>query len=338
MANKRRDVNPIDVVEAAYDLDTSDAEWLHNMATAVRPLLDGGAGMISYVFDATMPPDQIHARTLLFDLEPSHIPDMRRWAASNPAFTRFVHFNNEGLLNMLELCRRAGIEPDRWPMLSEYYKRAGLVDYLALQTIEPGGQGVVFAAGQRQVRPIDTRTHRLWNRVTAHIAAGRRLRAAIAANSASEEAILTPSGAVEHAAGEGSSKTARESLREAVKRVEKARGKQRKTDPEGATEAWTAMVSGRWSLVDRFERSGRRYIVARRNEHALPDPRALTPRERVITHLATRGKSNKLIGYELGLSESAIGSHLSQAMRKLGVTSRVDLIQLIAQLGEVKDT
>ena len=41
---------------------------------------------------------------------------------------------------------------------------------------------------------------------------------------------------------------------------------------------------------------------------------------------------NKLIGYELGLSESTIGSHLSQVMRKLGAPSRVELIQLVTQL------
>ena len=103
--------------------------------------------------------------------------------------------------------------------------------------------------------------------------------------------------------------------------MEKARGKQRKTDPEGATDAWNGLVTGRWSLVDRFERDGRRYIVARRNEHHLPDPRALTPRERAVAHLAALGKSNKLIGYELGISASTIAGHLSAAMKKLGATA-----------------
>jgi len=337
MAKKRRDVNPIDVVEAAYDLDASDDAWLHGVATAVRPLIDGGHGMISYVFDATMPPNMLNAKPLLFDLDPDSVGDMRKWAASNPTFTKFVHFNNDGLLGMVDLCKRAGIIIDDWPEMRDYYTRVGVNDYAALQTIEPGGSGVVFAAGQSDVRTFDARSRRLWNRVTAHIAAGRRLRSGIAKQSATEEAVLKPSGTVEHAEGDGTAKTAREALREAVLRAERARGKQRKTDPDGATEAWTAMVAGRWTLVDRFERGGRRYVVARRNEHSLPDPRALTNRERAIAHLAGLGKANKLIAYELGLSESTVGSHLHQVMRKLGVKTRVDLMQLISQLGPASD-
>jgi DNA-binding CsgD family transcriptional regulator len=207
------------------------------------------------------------------------------------------------------------------------------LDYVALQTVEPGGRGVVFTAGQTVARTFDRRTRRSWVRINTHIAAGRRLRHSMNLKAAVDEAILAPSDKLEHAEGEGGTKRMREALRDAVLRSEKARGKQRRTDPEAATEAWTAMVSGRWSLVDRFERGGRRYIVARRNEHNLPDPRALTQRECVIANLAALGKPNKLIGYELGVSESAVGTHLSQAMRKLGAKSRVDLIQLVAQLG-----
>lgn len=72
--------------------------------------------------------------------------------------------------------------------------------------------------------------------------------------------------------------------------------------------------------------------MARRNEHELPDPRALTARERAVVHLAVLGKSNKLIAYELGLSTSTVATYLSWAMRKLRVTSRVELIRLARQL------
>ena len=125
-----------------------------------------------------------------------------------------------------------------------------------------------------------------------------------------------------------------DALREAVLRMEKARGRAGRQDPERATEAWTALVGGRWSLVDRFERGGRRFLVARPNLHQLRDPRALSPRERAVAHLAALGKSNKLIAYELGLAGSTIATHLSAALRKLGATSRVDLVRLIAQLGD----
>jgi DNA-binding NarL/FixJ family response regulator len=65
----------------------------------------------------------------------------------------------------------------------------------------------------------------------------------------------------------------------------------------------------------------------------LPDPRALTDRERTVAHLAALGKSNKLIAYELGLGESTVATHLSTAIRKLGATSRIDLVRLLQGLG-----
>lgn len=332
---RQRDVNPIDVIEAAYNLEGDDRAWLAQLATAVRPFLDTGHGMIAYRLDPGTPIERLHDGALLFGLTKDHIPDASSWIATNPEFARRIHsVQNDGLVGMLELCRRAGLTDlhREMPVMMDFYARTGVTDYVALQSIEPGGTCVVMAAGQTTPRTFDARTRRLWSRVNAHIGAGRRLRDAISNHAAAEEAVLSPNGKLEHAEGDGATPSARALLRDAVARVERARGKQRKTDPEAAAEAWTALVSGRWSLVDRYERGGRRYVVARRNEHLVPDPRALTQRQRAIVHLAALGKTNKLIGYELGLSESTVGSHLSQAMRKLGAKTRVDLIRVVMQL------
>jgi DNA-binding NarL/FixJ family response regulator len=62
----------------------------------------------------------------------------------------------------------------------------------------------------------------------------------------------------------------------------------------------------------------------------VPDPRALTERERVIAHLAALGKTNKLIAYELGLSPSTVATHLATALRKLGLRSRTQLVATLA--------
>jgi DNA-binding NarL/FixJ family response regulator len=57
--------------------------------------------------------------------------------------------------------------------------------------------------------------------------------------------------------------------------------------------------------------------------------RQLTPREQRVVAYATLGFSNKAIGYELGLSTSAVAAHLTRAMRKLGARSRVSLARLL---------
>ena len=47
-----------------------------------------------------------------------------------------------------------------------------------------------------------------------------------------------------------------------------------------------------------------------------------------VIELATRGKSNKLIAYELGIAPSTVATHIASAKRKLGVRTRVELIAL----------
>jgi DNA-binding NarL/FixJ family response regulator len=108
----------------------------------------------------------------------------------------------------------------------------------------------------------------------------------------------------------------------------------RRSDPERALATWTALVSGRWSLVDRYERDGRRYLVARPNPHDAPDPRMLSERERAVAHLVALGWSNKWIAYELGLSPSTVATHLSSALEKLRLKARTDLATTMSTLAQ----
>jgi DNA-binding NarL/FixJ family response regulator len=100
---------------------------------------------------------------------------------------------------------------------------------------------------------------------------------------------------------------------------------------EEALEIWRALHEGRWSLVDCFDAGGRRYLVVRKNDPAVAP---LTEREREIVSLAALGRANKAIGYELGLSESTVATHLESAFAKLGVPSRTALLQAYALLGD----
>ncbi len=77
---------------------------------------------------------------------------------------------------------------------------------------------------------------------------------------------------------------------------------------------------------------GRRYVVARRNDPLLPDPRALTLRERQVVGFVALGQANKLVAYALGITESAVSTHLSAAMRKLAVRTRSELVAFVGAL------
>ncbi|MEP6561579.1 MAG: AAA family ATPase [Nakamurella sp.] len=63
-----------------------------------------------------------------------------------------------------------------------------------------------------------------------------------------------------------------------------------------------------------------------------PPHQVLTPQQFQIAQLATQGLSNREIGEQLYLSPRTVGSHLYRIFPKLGVTSRVQLVERLRQL------
>jgi DNA-binding NarL/FixJ family response regulator len=131
----------------------------------------------------------------------------------------------------------------------------------------------------------------------------------------SVEAIFDGKGGARHVAGMARGHLAR--LQQAVVR--------RAAQDAGSAEShqgWDAVVAGRWSLVDRFDSDGRRFVIAYRNPQGMLDPRRLTPREEGVSTLAALGRSNKEIGDSLGISGSTVATLLAAALAKLGLDSR----------------
>jgi DNA-binding CsgD family transcriptional regulator len=118
-------------------------------------------------------------------------------------------------------------------------------------------------------------------------------------------------------------------LREVVVQVDRVRGRLGADDSERALEVWRALLEGQRMLVDSFDRDGRRFVVLRKCA-ATSSPSGLSRRERQVVELVGLGHSNKLISSALGISEGSVSSLLSSAAHKLGVRSRVELVQLAA--------
>jgi len=53
---------------------------------------------------------------------------------------------------------------------------------------------------------------------------------------------------------------------------------------------------------------------------------ALTPRQLAVLELLTEGKANKIIAYELEISEITVKAHVSAILRKLGVSNRLQAV------------
>jgi len=78
--------------------------------------------------------------------------------------------------------------------------------------------------------------------------------------------------------------------------------------------------------------------VAARRERAICETiqkrlQALTRRERRVMELVIRGRLNKHIGAELGIHEKTVKVHRMRVMRKMGVRSVANLVQLVARAG-----
>jgi len=210
------------------------------------------------------------------------------------------------------------------------YQAGGVNDALLLLATDASGRGCAISAGSPTIASVPEEMREPLERVVIHATTALRLRRALVNEAGREgEAVLSPLGKLEHATGSATQPSAAQALREAAIAIDQARSVREK-DPVGATDLWKGLVDGTWSLVDRFDSDGKRYLIALRNEPAGARVKTLTQREAQIAALVALGRTSKLIGYELGLSAPTVSRHLGSAMSKLGVTSRAELATHLA--------
>jgi DNA-binding CsgD family transcriptional regulator len=322
----------ISIVEAAYDCESDRDAWFARLLEHVAPGLDRGFGVVIAAYEPRMRPEDV----ILYGSYSN--PELLQ--ASRAMMVEFPE-NFHGLMTTAgPFCMAThamGLEPrdaKNWPPFATYLRPWGVQDALGLLARDPSGHAVCMVAPSPDLRRPSRREQLKWSRIAAHIGAGARLRRALSGLRGPDladgaEAILSPSGAIEHAEVPAQGKGARESLRRAARDIDRARSKAR-ADEDQALDLWQGLVLGRWSLVDRFDTDGRRYIVARENEPDVKDPRALTARERHVLAYAALGQPLKLIAYSLGLSLSTVSVNRRTAMRKLGLQSHAEVVALFA--------
>jgi DNA-binding NarL/FixJ family response regulator len=211
----------------------------------------------------------------------------------------------------------------------QYLERNGVGDWLLINGLDCSGKGCVLHVFSEGPVTLPDGQRDLFSRLATHLATGYRLQRQLAgagsAAAAEVAAVLTPDGRVEHAEAGAKSAGARAELTSAVRRRERALGP-RAGDAERSVRSLKGLVDARWTLVDQYESGGRRYVLARENApKPLGAPR-LSSRERQVVAMATLGRSNKLIAYELGLAFSTVRVLMARASAKLGATDRADLI------------
>lgn len=190
-------------------------------------------------------------------------------------------------------------------------QRPGLTDNTGFycSTLEGSIIGLIAMLAEPTTSSRQERCY--WQPVAAHLAAAWRLRQRLASGITAEdlaEVELRPNGDICHAAG-SPPRAVCERLRELVRRRELAH--------TATGDLWPELIDGRWTLVDRYEASGRRVVLALRNAPSAAGLCRLSQREIQALDLARRGASNKEIGLTLNLSAPSVTRLLQSVTHKL---------------------
>jgi DNA-binding CsgD family transcriptional regulator len=322
----------LDVLEAAYTVDGTEREWLERLCTVIHAQLGQEDGVIGMPYrigeDGRLTPGQ----ALCVQLPSAFEERIRQLVREMPAdyiretFARYpaAVATKVGTPEALR-ATRAGIRA--W---ADLYG-AQWCDMMVINGLDPTGHGLYIGLPLRAEGRMSTKWRTHWDQVATHLAAAHRLRRRVTALEArtadTADAILTPSGRVDHAVGAASTTGARKSLREATLVIDRSRGSMRLREPERALAAWTGLVAARWTLLDHFDSDGKRYVLARQNDAPMHGAATLTDRERQALGYAAMGHTNKLIAYEMGVSASTVGVLLHRAAKKLRARSRAELIE-----------
>lgn len=319
---RRRD--PIALVEAAYSGEPSVQTWLSSLAD-VASAYEVGGGVVCSAIDLRRERGRVTASALAGASDGVR-RDIERVTDELPSrLVRRVFAPTEFVGNaqwrLERLAPQAHVLAPMWALIGGDARRHAVM--------------LSFPAGAKQRPARDTpfphAASRTLGRVAAHVSSALRLREAAGLT----DAVLSPGGALLHAEADARDGRARRALIDAVLASERARGRLRRTDPDEAVRTWSALVAGHWTIVDSVERDGKRLLLARRNPPEGRDVMQLTPAEAEVAWLVALGHSNKFVAYELGVPATTVVSRLRGAFRKLGVSTRA---QLIRKLGVTAET
>lgn len=324
------------ILEAAYDLSSTNREALKHIARAAAGMIPRGSVMAA-CFGAD---GQLDLRTLHFERAPErYVRDVFEWqrATSVACHRRLLSLPPRviryyGAVHGDSDARERG--DDERPGAEVHARARALFPLCAMgNTGDGGGLHVAFGDPELGAWPDDR--IRPFGAIAQHLAVAWRIRTDLHGGRAGAiVGELCVDGSAMHLAPRSSAPTAREALRRAVIARERARSTRRSA---GGSELWPALIAGRWSLLDAFTASGRRYIVAYENPPAATEPRALRPREQAVLEHALEGRAGKWIALQMDLSESAVARILSAALRRIGAADLAALAGVRTALFESLD-
>ncbi len=309
----------MDLVEAAHDGSGDWQAWCERLQNAARPLLN---------FE--------HVTTTIM----RRAENQYQWVAGTSSIPGFAAANEvllpqvppaeldpfgryQGYVGTMAIVLR-GEQPA--PALRALLEGLAARDLLGLVAV---ADDLSLAISSHSARPIQMAPaeRQLLSQVLLHVEANLRLRL----QPGVELAVLRPDGRLLHAAGVARNDAdARAQFTRHVASVERSRTRQHRQTSAGV-DAWSALISGAWSLVERVDSDAARYyaVVETPRSRRL---RALSQLQMQVVELSARGLTGKAVAYALGVTGGSVSKSLSEAAFKLGIRNRTELVRLAARL------
>jgi DNA-binding CsgD family transcriptional regulator len=314
------------LLDAIYRTGNEDEEWLSEVVRAASP---HGEPVFAYTF-RTDPTRGVRFGPMVDrgKVHPAWREHVQTSVQSAPPAQIDAHFRGRGRFD-LEL-RSATPATRHW--IDRILRSTSVDDVLMTIVTAPSGAGITLGFPLSSVRPLAARTRHVLNRVAAHLTTACRLREALSAT-------VAP-GTLENRPLYPNAPPSREPIPAtslALRAAELLHSGQLRTGDttsqtlsrERALTVWGELTQGLWSPIDHVDLAGRRLILVRRNPSRGRDNRALTEEERLVAASAALGRPNKLIAYELGVSEASVSEALKRALQKLGFGSRAELVAVL---------
>jgi DNA-binding CsgD family transcriptional regulator len=325
----------ISILEASYRLDVNEQDWLQGVADAAKTSFGSDSPSVFATIFTLEAGQMIPARMLMSPPHPELLDAINEVQSKAPPEALLAMYRSAGCDSLSAFSKRQGVPPEvNEALFAEKLHGLGVRDSAWVQGLDSTNRMVSFVAALANKTTLHPRTKHTWDRISVHMAAGLRLRGALASDHVSidgAEAIFDASHTCLHAEGDAKEVSAQERLRDAARAVDKAR--LRGADATEALELWQGLFAGRWTVADTFDSDGRRLFVAMKNDPDVAEDRSLTRRERQVTALAALGRPDAIIAYTLGLANSSVQTHLTRAMQKMGVSSRAQLVELANTAG-----
>jgi DNA-binding CsgD family transcriptional regulator len=321
--------NAARLLDAIHRIDLGTADWLGEVCGALRPLVPWAAGLVGGTGISTVGRTGFEIRCVVGDADV--VAQARRTSHNAREGSSELMKIGAGRVYTLSDSHAASWRTAVDALLDASERHDALM-VTGVDIDGPRLEYVGFTALSVDRIALSDDDRDDWNAGAAHLAAAWRLRRRLSDGDAAApcEAVLTPSGGCSHAEGVARDSEARDALSRAVRALERARTRERRTDDQALLEAWQALYEGRWTLVEEIDTDGRRSILARVNEARRASRAELSPREQEIAHLLSVGIAQKAIAYELGIPTSTVAYHVRNITTKLGARSTVDAVRMLS--------